>query len=437
MSALQEYLELRRDTESPTQFHRWCFLSGVGAALGRKLWLAFGHKKIYPSQYILLVGVPATRKSTAIAMCRELLEKAQYQKFSYTKTTREKFLLDFEDGFDVKRVDGKVDMVALLDRDFATMNAAGSIVQEVYINCSEFVDFIGRNPIAFVDLLTNIWDSLPVYEERLKNSKSVSIPNPTVNLLGGITPSTLSEALPPNVVGQGFMSRMLLVFSNPTKKRISFPEAPDAALTERLTGFFRDVQLLSGEVKLHPSARELLDNIYQSWPNLPDVRLQYYCGRRFEHLLKLCIIIAASKLSKIVTVDCVVEANTILTWTERSMHLALGEFGESRNSKAAQKVMEAIALADHPLDFSELWKVVSMDLDRRTQLQELIQNLVAAEKLEVMQLEGRTCVKQREKKSRAVKIGVDYRRFISEYDEIKAPRTSIVLLEEDTEHGDD
>jgi hypothetical protein len=427
MSALDSHLEFTAQTESPTQFHRWTFLSAVGASLGRRVWLPFGHRRVYPNMYCLLVGVPATRKSTAIAICRGLLEDSLFNKFAFTRTTREKFLIDFEDGFDVRKADGKIDMVKLLDAPIiADPNAP--LVREVYISCSEFVDFIGRNATNFIDLMTNLWDNLPSYQERLKNSKSVNIMNPTVSLLGGITPSTLAEALPPSVVGQGFMSRLILVFSNPSKTRITWPPPPDEKVQAELVDFFRKCQTLQGEAKLHKDASDLLDRIYQSWPNLNDIRLQYYCGRRFEHLLKLCMICAACRGTLHITADVVIEANTILTYTERNMHLALGEFGESRNSKAAQKVMESIALADKPLDFNAIWKTVSMDLERRVQLQELLQNLVQADKLELIHVDNKAYVKLKERKSSTDKLGVDYGRFIREYEPDK-PKDTLNLLD--------
>src|SRR5690606_7259138 len=115
-----------------------------------------------------------------------------YVNFGFTKTTKEKFLLDFEEGFDLKSADGSFDMKAALDKPFVPL--AG---QEVYINCDEFVDFIGQNNINFINLLTTLWDNLPEYQERLKNSKSVHIKEPVVNILGGITPTSFAAAMPP------------------------------------------------------------------------------------------------------------------------------------------------------------------------------------------------------------------------------------------------
>lgn len=415
MSALDRYLEYTEHTESPTQFHRWCFISGVGAALGRRVWLPFGHNKVFPNSYCLIVGTPAVRKTSAINITQSLMERGQFNKFCYNRTSREKFLLDFEEGFDVRRPDGKIDMGKLLDKPLVDVPSEPPET-EVYVNCGEFIDFIGRNPTNFIDLLTTLWDNLPIYQERLKNSKSVSIIRPTISVMGAITPATLAEALPPSVIGQGFMSRVVMVFSHPRRIKIAWPSPPDEVMAKELGDFFFSLQSLRGEVKLTSEAKDTLELIYENWPNLNDVRLQYYCGRRHQHLLKLCIVLAAVHGTLVITADTVIEANTILTWTEKDMHLALGEFGESRHAKATQKVMESLALASQPQDFNAIWKTVSMDLDRRTQLQEIIQNLVLAEKIELMPMDNKQYVvlkRNTGKKKQA--IGVDFARYIREF----------------------
>lgn len=407
---LSAYLHFTEETESPTQFHRWSFLSCVAAALGKRVWIPFGHGKIYPNMYVMLVGVPGTRKSSAISIAKKILEDSGYVNFGFTKTTKEKFLLDFEEGFDLKSADGSFDMKAALDKPVVAMCG-----QEVYINCDEFVDFIGQNNINFINLLTTLWDNLPEYQERLKNSKSVHIKEPVVNILGGITPTSFAAAMPPEVVGQGFLSRLILVHSEPSRRKITWPPPPDQAIRAEMVQFFSALQGLEGEMKVSKEARAVVDKIYKSWPQLADARLQYYGARRLTHLLKLAMLVAACDNTLIITQAHIVEANTILTWTENKMHMALGEFGESRNSKAAQKIIESLTNAQEPVQLGELWKAVSMDLERHAQMVELIQNLRAAGKVEFLDMPGGTRVQLKKAESHANRFGVNYATYIAEY----------------------
>lgn len=407
---LEAYLQFTSETEPPTQFHRWSFLSCVAASLGKNVWVPFGHGRIYPNMYVMVVGVPGTRKSTAINICRRILQDSGYRTFSFTKTTKEKFLLDFEEGFDVRTAKGDLDINALLD---APVHRTEGV--EVYINCDEFVDFIGQGNVNFINLLTTMWDNLPEYQERLKNSKSVCIPNPTINLLGGITPTSLASAMPPEVIGQGFMSRVILVYSDPSRRKITWPPPPDEEMRKMIVEFFRNLQNLHGEMKISPQAKAAVDKIYQNWPQLSDIRLQYYGARRLTHLLKLCILLAACDGVLVITDAHVYEANTLLTWTERKMHMALGEFGESRNAKAAQKIMETLANSIEPLTVGDLWKSVSTDLERIHQLHDLVSNLRSAGKIEVLDMPGGHRIRLTERDTTQNRYGVYYEKYITEH----------------------
>ena len=89
------YLEYTHDTEVPIFFSRWAALAGIGAYLGRGLSFSHGHFNLQPNLYCMLIGQPATRKSTAVKLIKNLLIKAGYNTVAADKTTKEKFLLDF------------------------------------------------------------------------------------------------------------------------------------------------------------------------------------------------------------------------------------------------------------------------------------------------------------------------------------------------------
>ena len=416
---MSKYLAFTQDTESPKQFHRWSIISAVAAKLGRNIHIPFGHGTIYPNMYVMLVGVPAARKSTAIKISQKLVAAAGYQSFAFTKSSREKFLMDFEIGFQNVSQLEKTDVAALLAKELTPLDMMALMDQpsfpvdqasEVFICCDEFVDFIGQKNINFINTLTTLWDNLDNYPERLKNSKSVDIKRPTINLLGGITPVSFSTAMPAEVVGQGFMSRVILVYAEPNKRKITFPKLPDESIKEQLAKMLRKVGELRGTCILQPQAEHLVDSIYQGYHNIPDVRLQYYCARRLDHLLKLCMIIAAMNNTLSISLDHVIEANTILVHTENYMSKALGEFGEAKNAKATQKIIEILTQAQEPISTEELWATVSQDLNRFTEMGEILQNLVVAKKIIIS---NSTVLLNRAPPSRNV-IGVDMNKYIVE-----------------------
>lgn len=416
---MSQYLAFTQDTESPKQFHRWAIISAVAAKLGRNIHIPFGHGNIYPNMYVMLVGVPAARKSTSIKISQKLVASSGYQNFAFTKSSREKFLMDFEIGFQNVSQMEKTDVAAILAKELTPLDMMALMDQpsfptdpcsEVFVCCDEFVDFIGQKNINFINTLTTLWDNLDNYPERLKNSKSVNIKRPTINLLGGITPVSFSTAMPAEVVGQGFMSRVLLVYAEPNKRKITFPKLPDETLKEKLSQLLRRVGQLRGQCTLKPDAASLIDAIYQGYHNIPDVRLQYYCARRLDHLLKLCMTIAAMHNTLLISKDHVIEANTILVHTENYMSKALGEFGEAKNAKATQKIIEILTQANEPISTEDLWVTVSQDLDRFQAMGEILQNLVVAKKILIS---NSTILLNRAPPSRNV-IGVDMDKYILE-----------------------
>lgn len=411
MSAiLERYLDFVDRTEPRENFHRWSFLACASAALGRNIYFNFGHMTVYPNQYVFIVGNPAARKSTSIKILRSILADSGFTKFSYTKTSKQKFLIDFSLGFDSTLSGGAKCAADLLDEQWTTG-------QEVFVCNDEIVDFLGVGNFDMASLLANLWDNLDHYDERLKNSDSVRIENPTVNILGGITPTSMHIALPKEAAGQGFMSRLILVFADSVKRKITFPKAPDPHERQYFVDFFAKLRKFKGEMVLTPKAEEVLDEMYNRWTNTIDVRLEYYAGRRFIHLLKLCMILAALDDSLIINENHAIEANTILLFTEKDMAHALGEYGQSRHSEAIQKVISALSNAPNfTMDYMDLWKQVMLDVNDIRDLHQIINNLRQANRVKVHDGSLVTLVKEIPLDVEGL---VDFTKYIREYSHVE------------------
>jgi hypothetical protein len=380
------YFSYTSDTEVPAFFHRWAAITGIGAYLGRSVSIRHGHFTLVPNTYCMLVGSPGTRKTTAIKLMRNLLVQAGYNTIAADKSSKEKFLLDLSG--DTGELDYRGRPVASkAPVDLDTMNIFGETVdetdKEVLIAADEFNDFLGLGNHDFISLLGNLWDYSGIYQSRVKNGKSVSIYNPTVSILGGNTPTGFSLAFPTEILGQGFFSRLLLVYGDPSGKKIAFPEAPDAQLNSELVEYLRRIKTChAGNYPITKEAKSLLTKIYNNWRGLEDARFDSYSQRRFTHLLKLCLIITAARLGKEVTADDVVYSNTILSHTEHLMPKALGEFGKSKHSDTVHKIMQLLDSVYEPLGITDIWKHVIQDLDKIGDLADILRNLVAAEKIQ-------------------------------------------------------
>lgn len=391
------YLDYTSKTECPTFFHRWTAVTSLSAYLGRQIFFRHGHFTLYPNIYTMLIGSPGTKKSSAIKIGAKLVKQAGYNTFAAKKTRQEKFLLDLAEQSEQKErrkyggYDSSEEGGSILDNNLwgEDVEEADNYIDkspaECFVAADEFNNFIGLGNLDFVSILGELWDYEGVFDYKLKNSKSVYIPNPTITILGGNTPTGFAQAFPTESIGQGFFSRLLLVYGEPSGVKYTFPPPPDLDLQAELIAKLHAIkENVKGELAMSPEAETLLDAIYKSWAGIDDLRFEHYTNRRLTHLLKLCLIVTASRVGTSITKDDVVYANTLLSFTEQLMPKALGEFGKSKFSEVTHKVMTALDATTKPLNLQGIWKIVHTDLDSRNQLVEILGNLQVAEKIQVV-----------------------------------------------------
>lgn len=377
---ISHYLEYVGETEAPMIYHRWCCLSMAGTYLGRNYFFQQGHFVLCPNMYVMLMGEPGARKSTAIKIAKKVIEGAGYSRISADRSSKEKFLLDLA-GEDL---DGQ-SSESILDQNL--FGQVDGYQAETYIACDEFNDFIGINNVEFMSILGSFWDFNGTYQNRIKNGKSISILNPTVSILGGNTIVNFIRAFPPEILGQGFFSRLLLIHGEATGKRITFPVSPSRDSSCAIVELLQAVKISAiGEARMTGGAKKLLDKIYKTYEGIDDVRFKSYSQRRFSHLVKLCLVISACNFSVEITESVVVEANTVLTYTEHFMPSALGEFGRSRNSDTTHKIMQLLGNTAIPLTVPELFAQVHKDVEKIGDLGEILRNLLSAGR--IMSVEG-------------------------------------------------
>jgi len=392
---IERYLDFFSGTEPPTIFNRWCIIGGIGALLGRNCWIQHGHKKIYPNQYIMLVGESGTRKSTALKVfLKPLLEAAGYTTIAANKTSKEKFLVDFEEGMD-KINDPEEHLDVRKNIHNGARRSHNPTMRELFgikdsresSECLILSDdanvFLGHSNIEFIELITDLWDYEGVYSSRTKTGKSVHVPNPTLSALFGNTQIGISMSFPLEVIGQGLFSRLIAVHSDPSGRRITFPKPPSQEIKKGLIEDLIKIRAeTKGEIGIDPYATIALDEIYQEWKELTDVRFKSYSQRRFDHLLKLCMCCAAARRTRYIDRKIVTYANTILHYTESFMPKALGEFGKARHSDVSAKILEILEKADAPVELEQLIKLMHRDVESTKELANILGELKSADKIQ-------------------------------------------------------
>lgn len=363
------------ESEAPSIFHRWASISIIGAILARRIWLPFGHSNIYPNQYVMFMGSAGTRKSTAINIGAKLLKGTGYDKFAADRVSKEKFLMMMS----------SVDEMNLDDPD-ALLELTLDEPAESYIVAEEFTDFTGMNNMEFYTMLTKLWDCPSEYLHPKIHGKDVEVNKPTVSILSGNTAQGFSLAFPAEALGNGFLSRVILVYGETTGRKVTFPKPLEEGKRQELISFLREVKRLDGACELTEAAKAICDRIYKEYIPIDDHRFLGYANRRFTHLLKLSMVIAAARLSITIDVEDILKANTLLYVTELKMPRALGEFGKSKYSDAASAIIDILHTAKRPVSANELWKKVQKDFNRLTEFHDVLKNLQQAEKIQTMKM---------------------------------------------------
>ncbi|WCD44284.1 putative primase [Polaromonas phage Tiera] len=368
-------------SEAPANYHRWACASMLGALMGRQVSFPFGSGRLYPNQFVMLMGPPATKKGTAIGIAKKLMEGANYARFAPDRTSKEAFVKSMKQ-FDTMEEDLEV----------LTFDAPS----ESYITSGEFVDFIGQGDIGFLMLLTNLWDNLDVYEHTKITGKSITVTKPTVSLLSGSTAHTFMLAFPPDAMGTGTLSRFILVDGDDSGRRVAWPEPLDPLQKEQLIDHMQAIKNeLRGDIGITKEAKILGAEIYTGRVPVNDERFAHYMGRRHIHLIKLAMLMAVSEYRMEITETDILRSNTMLAMAEMKMPKALGEFGASRNSAATDKIMSFLNFrarmrVPKPANAQEIYKIVSKDVNTVKDVNDIIHNLKQAERIQVVSMGGIT-----------------------------------------------
>lgn len=356
---LNDYMSMVEDTESPRIFHVWAAIGIVAAALGRRCYFTMGTKKMFANHYVVIVGTPGVRKSTALSIASNVLKKSTGVKIAPDDTAGQRQGLIramlrgsktnplYVEGVKLAGEDDTLagitlqQLAGITDEpdDVEMMEVDREDAQSLTATSDEFSRFIGENSSQLLDFLTSCWDGKS-YRYELKNEEIV-LKKPLLNILGCTTPVSLARAMPKAAAGQGILSRMILVYGARKYKSIPWPKPMPTDMQDKVSELANEIYTsLHGEFTQSPEAEDYASQLYDYPLEISDARFAYYAERRFDHLIKLAMVLAATRLSMRIEKSDYVEAHRILRATERGMPDALGEFGMNPLAALKQGVLE-------------------------------------------------------------------------------------------------
>lgn len=395
---LTKYMQMVENTESPRIFHVWAALSSISVTLGRRCYFPFGDGKILPNQYILLIGTPGTRKSTAISPPKKLVKRLGTVRLAPTDTggQRQGLVLAMygkkeKEEDDSKEYVGNVELGAAQGNqinslaDFAEITNVPDEEEElvevddadkhsIYVLASEFSRVIGQSNMSMLDFLGERYDGESY--DYLTRQTDIKMPHTLMNILACSTPVSMSEALPVGAGGQGFLSRFVLVHGAEKYRKVPWPTPFDDKIKSELLDVLEKIKNdFRGEFSQTPAAKAYAAELYGYEPDIPDSRFVYYQERRQTHLIKVAMALAASRGTMTIDLVDYKEAHRILCATEVGMPEALGEFGMNPMAAVKQELLEQLREAQAPMSVSQVVSMFHRDATMK-QIMEVIRDLV-------------------------------------------------------------
>jgi hypothetical protein len=302
--------------EAPERFHFWVAVSAIAGSLRRRVYVDEGHYRHYPNFYIILVGPPGlVKKSTTINVGVGLLREVPNVILGADCSTWQSFVEEVAESKDIFAegdIQPSVDLTAILDQTHTVTSA-------ITLAISEFGTFFDPEDRAMVNVLTELYDGKvnSAFTKRTKTQGTDTIMNPFVNIIAGTTPDWMRDNFRGRFGGWGLSSRMIFLHCDEKERSVAFPHKLWAGTFEPTMARFRDdlieISKLHGVYTLSPDAESLYEELYDAHGRRQtalnrhphhDPWLSYYLARKLDHVIKLAIVLAASRRSELlITLD--------------------------------------------------------------------------------------------------------------------------------------
>jgi len=331
------YMRYTDRQESPGSFHFWTAATILGACLQRRTWLSKGVYNIYPNLFtVLIAGTGKCRKSRAMGLGVELLERFDWLNLMADKTTPEALLEALMVG---------VQNVAQTNEQ--NPGPRDELDSTGIITTSEFAVFFGKQNYntGMAELLTDLYDCRNSFRYVTRNRRAVVLKNIAVQILGASTPDWLGDALPASAFGGGFMSRFIFMVKKCRDRSCAWPEEPHPDAKRDLQhDLIRIRAFCLGKMSLTPEAMIWFEGWYNHIESelVQDPNLIGFVERKPDTVLKLSIILAASQTTKAITKEILIQAYKIISWTQDRMFEAFKNVDLTITGKLRMKVLDFI-----------------------------------------------------------------------------------------------
>lgn len=291
----------------PTAFRQWAAISLLSAAVEQRVWVTTGRpsRPLYPNQYIFLVAHPGVGKTRIINEGRRLAHDLSTLFMAPVSMTFASL----------------VDALGKAKREIIRQPEGSSTYNSLYITADELGAFMHKYEPEMIDGLSAFYDATPYSQERRTGDLKIKIQSPQLNVIAGSTPQNLMSFLPERAWGQGFTSRIIMVFSDERLRVDDFGDHEGGSMAD-LLGDLKTIATLYGAFHVTPKYKDAV-NTWRDGGEAPvpaHPRLTHYATRRRVHVYKLSMVASLDRDNGLALTEA--DFFTALGWlvdAERSM----------------------------------------------------------------------------------------------------------------------
>ena len=336
MNFIEAYELFASGNEASPTFHKWGAIATLSSVIGRRIWFDQNYYLVYPNMYIVFVGEPGDKKTTALNVSRGLVQKTETP-ISPPSITKEALTLLMSSS-NVKSPCNKETTIDNVVVQFSHLS----------IFASEIVTMLsaGGNPIGMIEFLTDIYDR-EVFDVHTKNQGTDKIIGPYITLLACMTPEQTGQMLKQSIITGGFSRRVVFIYGKSKPVGIPFPvmtEEQTAAKTFMLERLSK-IHGWNGAFTMTDEAKEFFAKWYQekhillTKPNPP--AFKNWLRSKDVMLIKVAMLLVVSEFTfvRIIELRHVQRALAMLDEVEPDLSKIFAGAGKNLGAELAHKIV--------------------------------------------------------------------------------------------------
>jgi hypothetical protein len=336
MSFLEDFLEIHKDAESPTNFFYWAGLAAISAVVRKNVYINKRIYKLYPNLYVMLVAKSGLRKGFPVKQSQKLVESLEVMKVISGQNSIQGIISELSKAWTSES--GKV-----------FRNAQAYVVND------ELDSLLINDPSAQT-ILTTLYDSFyhKKWTKTLKNDSREVLDDLYITMLTATNPEHLDNFLDKTSILGGFLGRTIMIYEDKKARINPLIDIENISMIniEPLQEQLREISEIKGQFGFTKSAIQYYKEWYHDfYQKLEDGHIEDNTGtaeRAGDSSLKISMLLALNENGPTLMIDQphIEQAISLFAKASRSTKRIVEGKGKSEMSDKNRIVLEYLLSKD-------------------------------------------------------------------------------------------